>query len=109
MYVRTPITYTSQSIGLKIKKNDQGSGTVFKVFVTNFNQYAPLDITLLPKGFFSPYSRYRLEFWGNNGNTLVEFIGKDGKQYSGIDFFFDADPVANTIINLNAIDNAYYD
>jgi hypothetical protein len=39
----------------------------------------------------------------------IDFTAKDGNPYSGIDFFFANNPVANSIINLNAIDNAFYD
>jgi hypothetical protein len=109
LYVRTPPAYTNQTICLKISKTDQQSGPVFKVFVSNFNGWAALDITLLPSKFFSPFPKYRLEFLENNGIDLIEFNGKDGKIYQGIDFFFDNNPAPNNIENLNAIDSAYYD
>jgi hypothetical protein len=94
---------------LKVIKNDQVNGASIDNVVTISTGWAVLDVTLFPEGFFTPYARYRMEFWDTSGTQHIDFIAKDGNTYGGIDFFFANNPAANSIINLNAIDNAFYD
>ena len=109
LYVRIPTDYSGGEICLKIQKIDQPNGPELKLFATPTSGWALVQPDNLPDKFFNPFSKYRVEFRDANGNLLIEFTAKDGKKYQGIDFFFANNPDPINTINLNAMDNSFYD
>ena len=107
--VRIPDSYTEPFVNLKFTKMGQGNGITISVGVEISNGWAVVEIDSFAEGFFNPFTQYRVEFWGNNGYTLESFIAKDGKNYDGIDFYFDNSIDVQQYITLNAINDLYND
>ena len=107
--VRLPDTYTEADVVLKFNKAGQGQGITIRVSVSTGGGWAVVPVESVPDGFFNPFTQYRVEFWGDNGYTLVSFLAKDGKNYDGIDFYFDNCVESQQYITLNAINDLYND